>query len=174
MLDLERYREDCAQLRLGPEKMEEMIAMTEDRNKKRLTRPARAGLVAAVLAAALAVTASAAQIPAVQEFFASFVAVTVTGTQDGVFAGLVIPTVAVEEREGRTYLVLDGEETDITGALETDGRYLYEGEGFRIEVDADGVATITAQSPDGETVMSYTSEPVEGGEPSAYTVTDGE
>ena len=172
MLDLDRYRKDCAQLSLGAEKLEEMIAMTENQKQKRLARPARAALVAAALAAALCLTAAAAEVPAVREFFASIVTVTVTGTEDGVFAGLAIPPVTVEEREGRMFLVVDGEETDVTDALETDGKYLYEGEGFRVEVDEKGIATITATSSDGETVMSYTSEPLQEGQAPVYTVTD--
>mgnify|MGYP000282347682 CR=1 FL=1 len=112
MLDMRDYRNACDRLRLDTETLEEMIEMTENQKKKVLGRPARAMLVAAALVAAMAVTASAAELPAVQQFFAK-VFVTVN-TDDGALKGLSIPDLAVEEREGRTILLLDGEEIQVT------------------------------------------------------------
>ena len=112
MFDPRSYHEACDRMTLSAEKIEEMIAMTENTNKKTVRRPARVALLAAALVAALGITASAAELPAVQEFFATIM---VTVTSDSVAAGLKMPDVAMEEREGRSILVVDGEETDVTG-----------------------------------------------------------
>lgn len=167
MFDRSSYCNACAGMTLGADKIEEMIVMTENQEKKALRFPKRAALVAAALAAALCVTAAAAEVPAVQEFFATMF-VTIS-TKDGVAAGLNIPNVAVEEREGRSILIVDGEETDVTDALAREGKYLYKGDGFEVEVDEHGVAIITAYGADG-TVVSYSTQPLEGGDV-VYTVT---
>lgn len=146
------YCNACDRMTLGEDKIEEMIFMTENQEKKTLRFPKRTALVAAALAAALCVTAAAAEIPAVQEFIAT-VFVTIS-TNGDVTAGLTIPNVAVEEREGRSILIVNGEETDVTDALAKDGKYLYEGDGFQVEVDEHGEAVITACANDG-TVVSY-------------------
>lgn len=167
MFDRSSYCNACARMTLGADKIEEMISMTENQEKKALRFPKRAALVAAALAGALCVTAAAAEVPAVQEFFAT-VFVTVS-TKDGVAAGLNIPSVSVEEREGRSILIVDGEETDVTDALAKDGKYLYEGDGFEVEVDEHGAAIITAYGVDG-TVVSYSTQTPEG-QDVVYTVT---
>lgn len=169
MFDLKSYCESCDRLTLSTEKMEEMIFMTENQNEKRTARrPARILLIAAAVAAALGITASAAELPAVQEFFANiFVTVSVT---DGSFKGMEIPTMAVEQREGRTLLVLDQEEIDVTDALARDGEYLYKGEGYEVHVDADGLAVLTAHSADGENVLSFSVGPNAGDGPVSYNV----
>ena len=104
MFDPRSYREACDRMTLDAEKIEEMIAMTENTSKKTVRRPARVALLAAAVVAALGITASAAELPAVQEFFAT---IFVTVASDG--AGLNLPSVAVEEREGRSILLVDGE-----------------------------------------------------------------
>jgi len=72
MFDPSCYRNDCARLVLGREKIEEMISMTEDQNrKKRALRPVRAVVIAAALAACLGATAFAAS-PAGQELLEEF------------------------------------------------------------------------------------------------------
>lgn len=111
--------------------------------------------------------AAAAEVPAVQEFFAT-VFVTIS-TNGDVAAGLNIPSVSVEEREGRSILIVDGEETDVTDALAKDGKYLYEGDGFEVEVDEHGAAIVTAYGADG-TVVSYSTQTPEG-QNVVYTVT---
>ena len=105
MFDPRSYHEACDRMTLSAEKIEEMIAMTENTSKKTVRRPARVALLAAAVVAALGITASAAELPAVQEFFAT---IFVTVASDG--AGLNLPSVAVEEREGRSILLVDGEE----------------------------------------------------------------
>ena len=167
MFEKSSYCNACARMTLGADKIEEMISMTE--NQKKVRRfPKRAALLAAALAAALCVTAAAAEVPAVQEFFAT-VFVTVS-TKDGVAAGLNIPSVSVEEREGRSILIVDGEETDVTDALAREGGYLYEGDGFQVAVDENGVAMVTSYGDDGTTV-SWSTEGGATRDGVVYTVT---
>lgn len=168
MLDIKGYQKACDRLTLDTETLEEMIEMVENQKKKVLRRPTRVALVAAALVAALGITASAAELPAVQQFFAR-VFVTVN-TDDGIFTGLEVPTVAVDKREGRTILLLDEEEIDVTDALAKDGEYLYEGEGFEVRMDADGVAVLTAKSSDGEVILSFSTEPGAQSDVVDYTV----
>ena len=100
-----------------------------------------------------------------KEFFAT---IFVTVTSDD--TGLTIPSVAVEEREGRSILLVNDEETDITDALAQEGGYLYEGDGFRVEVDEKGVAVVTSYGDNGMTV-SYSTEDPEGQGGMVYKVT---
>lgn len=166
MFDPKLYRKACDRMTLDAEKIEEMILMTENQDKKTFTRrPLRVAMLAAAVVTALGITASAAEIPAVKEFFAT---IFVTVTSDG--AGLNLPSVAVEEREGRSILLVNDEETDITDALAQKGGYLYEGDGFRVEVDENGVAVVTSYGADGMTV-SYSTEGGETQDSTVYTVT---
>lgn len=170
MFDPRSYREACDMLALDTEKIEEMITMTENSKKRAVRRPARVALVAAALAAALCVTAAAAELPAVKEFFATvFVTVSVNGD---LAADIDLPSVAVEEREGRSILVVNGEETDITDDLARKGEFLYEGDGFQVQVDENGVAIVTAYGEDGM-LVTYSTE-LGGGENAVYTVTADE
>ena len=173
MFDRNSYREDCAQLTLGQEKIQEMITMTENKKKKIFGHPARVAVLAAALAACLGLTAFAAS-PAGQEMIQGII-VTFTYTDngdgsyvlsvDGVKGDMddfgpvsvtVLPTMSYEERDGRQILTLDGEELDVTEAMEKDGFYEQELEGATLRVTADGVATITTCNEDGEVGMSYT------------------
>lgn len=156
MFGVREYQKACDRLTLGAETLEEMIEMTENQNKKPMGRPVRVVMVAAALVAALAITAGAAELPIVQQFFAT-VFVTVK-TDDGILAGLAIPSMAVEEREGRTVLLLDEEEIDVTDALAQDGKYLYRGEGYEVQVDADGVAQLIAYDNNGDVVVTFSTE----------------
>lgn len=169
MFDPKLYRDACDKMTLDAGKIEEMISMTENQERKTpVRRPMRVAMLAAAIVAALGITASAAELPAVQEFFAT---IFVTVTSDD--AGLNIPGVAVEEREGRSILIVNEEETDITDALTEDGKYLYQGDGFEVEVDENGVAMVTAYSDDGMTVRYSTEAGTQGG--AVYKVTtDGE
>lgn len=167
MLDMRDYRNACDWLRLDTETLEEMIEMTENQTKRVWGRPARAMLVAAALVAAMAVTASAAELPAVQQFFAR---VFVTVNTDGALKGLAIPDLAVEEREGRTILLLDGAEIDVTDDLSKAGEYLYEGENYEVRVDSDGVAVLTAYGADGEVVLSFSTQKGDAGDKVNYNV----
>lgn len=157
MLDLKAYREECSRLTLGEEKQKEIIIMAENTKKHTLGRNARMALVAAAVAAALGITVSAAEIPAVREFFTAFVTVTVKDGGD--FAsGINIPPVSVEERSGRTILLLDGTETDVTYALDKDGEYRVVGEGYEVVVDKNGVAVVTAYGKDGAQITVSTDD----------------
>ena len=125
MFDPKSYCKACDRLSLDEDKIKEMIVMTENQ-KKPVHRPVRVALVAAALAVALGITASAAEIPAVKEFFTTMF-ITIT-TKDGSPLGLSLPEVTVEEREGRRILVVNEDRVDVTDALAQKGEYLYEGD----------------------------------------------
>ncbi len=171
MFDLKSYRKACDRMTLDAEKIEEMIAMSENMSKKSIRRPARMAAVAAALVAALGITASAAELPAVKEFFAT-VFVTVT-TNDGKLADMSIPTMAVEERDGRTFLLLDKEEIDVTDALNRDGKYVHEGGDYTVEVDESGSARMTVLCGEDGEVMTFTTKPNTKGEAVNYDVITG-
>lgn len=171
MFDLKSYRKACDRMTLDAEKIEEMIAMSENMSKKSIRRPARMAAVAAALVAALGITASAAELPAVKEFFAT-VFVTVT-TNDGELADMSIPTMAVEERDGRTFLFLDEEEIDVTDALNRDGKYVHEGGDYTVEVDESGSARMTVLCGEDGEVMTFTTKPNTKGEAVNYDVITG-
>ena len=155
MFDHRSYHNICDRMTLDAEKIEEMILMSENQEKKSFVRrPLRAAMLAAAVVTALGITASAAELPAVQEFFAT---IFVTVTSDD--AGLKLPSVAVEEREGRSILIVDGVETDVTDALAKEGGYLYEGDGFEVAVDENGVAVVTSYGENGMTVSWSTEDP---------------
>ncbi len=155
MFDPKSYRNACDRMILDAEKIEEMIAMTEHTSNKSARRPARVMLVAAALVAALGITASAAEIPAVQEFFTTMF-ITIS-TKDDPALGLSLPSVAVEERNGRRILLVNEDEVDVTDALAQKGEYLYEGDGFQVAVDKNGEAVVTSYGSDGMTV-TYSTE----------------
>lgn len=143
MFDPKGYREDCARLALGQEKIEEMIRMTENENKKSFRRPLRVALIAAAAVALLTVTAFAA-VPAVQKLIVSFNQYTITakdGAQMDVSA-ITIPNMALEDWEGRRIFTLDDQEYDITDALERDGKYVVETDEVTLTVTPDGTATL--------------------------------
>lgn len=166
MFDPRSYRKACDRMTLDAEKIEEMILMTKNQKKRTMgRRPMRVAMLAAAVVAALGITASAAEIPAVKEFFAT---IFVTVTSDD--ASLNLPSVAVEEREGRSILIVDGEETDVTDALAREGGYLYEGDGFQVAVDENGVAMVTSYGDDGTTV-SWSTEGGATRDGVVYTVT---
>ncbi len=148
MFDTNKYRKACAQTKLDAEKLEEMITMTEKTEmKKRLSRPMKTALIAAACVAALCVTAFAA-VPAVQQFFTTYT-VTIHGG-DGVETAIIIPTMTLEDRDGRTILTVDDQEIDVTDAFAQDGKYSFEHEGATITVDADG--WVDTQTADGEPI----------------------
>lgn len=154
------YRDACDGLRLGAEKIEEMIDMTENQNKRTVRRPLRVAVIAAAIAAALGVTASAAQLPAVQDIIITLKSTFfVTGTgEDGSFVGVKLPEVSLDG----TVLTVDGETVDIAEALAKDGEYTYHKDlgdsSFDVTVKADGSYTVTGYDADDNEVVTYTSE----------------
>ena len=118
--------------------------MTEQAKKKSARRPLRVGLVAAALCALLVISVSAAN-PEVLEGIVSTIRATIAvgeyrqdmtlDTGEQVIA-LSYPEVNLEEREGRVFLTIDGQETDITDELNEKGSYLweYEDEGASVQV----------------------------------------
>lgn len=181
MFDEKNYCEACAHLTLGTEKLEELIAMTENTDtKKRLSRPMKTVLIAAACVAALCITAFAA--PAVQKMFMSFT-VSVTG-QDGKVDDaqmFVCPDLALEQRGGRDILTVDGKEIDVTDAFAKDGKYVLEEEDATVTVTPDGEVTVDMDTADGPVVYTFSltgdtvtldGENLTGGEIGSYIVTD--
>lgn len=185
MFNPKLYREACRGLRVPEDKLEEMIAMTEKTNKKRI-RPLRTALIAAAAVAMMVVSVAAANPEGVQEFFYNIASViqvdnyrreltTVDGEKVTVFS---IPEAGVEERNGRAILVIDGKDTaDITDALKSDGRYHYEdttAEGTRLTVAVEGwldhwTAEVTI-GEDGGPVYTFSSDSEGSGSASAPSV----
>ena len=152
MFEPNQYRELCSELHVSEEKLEEVIQMTEQEKKRKFHRPMRLGLVAAAVAAMLVVTVSAANSEAIMTYLTSLRDAAVAGeawadspvnTEEGT-GGLRLPEASLEERDGRTILIVDGVETDVTQALTDQGEYLYEcGEGeeqaqVRVYLDEQG------------------------------------
>lgn len=135
MFNPKLYREACRELRAPEDKIEEVIAMTENTNKK-IRRPLRTALICAAALAMMVVGVSAANpgmVEAVAGRMADIVQITKyrmeLTTEDGstmtVFSA---PPVTVENRDGQAILVIDGEDIgDITDELNTKGLYRYEG-----------------------------------------------
>ena len=103
--------------------------MTEQEKKRKFHRPMRLGLVAAAVAAMLVVTVSAANSEAIMTYLTSLRDAAVAGeawadspvnTEEGT-GGLCLPEASLEERDGRTILIVDGVETDVTQALTDQG-----------------------------------------------------
>lgn len=134
MFDPKLYREACRELRAPEDKIEEIIAMTEKTNKKRI-RPLRTALIAAAAVAMMVVSVAAANPEGTREFLYNIASVirvdqyrqeltTADGEKVTVFG---IPEASVEDQDGRAILVIDGEDVaDITDELKSDGRYYYE------------------------------------------------
>ncbi len=141
MFDKESYRDVCAQLTLGQEKLEEIITMTENTKKKGLSRPVKTVLIAAACVAALTVTAFAA--PAVQQLFTT-ITITYRGGE-GMETAIAIPPMNLAERDGHTILTVDEEEIDVTDAFATDGKYTFERDGAAITVSSDGWVDIATE-----------------------------
>lgn len=177
MFDPKPYREACARLTLGTEKLEEMIAMTENTNtKKHLSRPIKTVLIAAACVAALCVTAMAA--PAIQSFFTTY---TVT-MKDGDSTNIVAPVIQTYNEDGHNYLVVDDETIDITDALEKDEFFkTTTKDGAEIHVNKDGWVSVSGNgidytfnptTDDKEGSFSVDGEELTGGEIGSYIVTE--
>lgn len=148
MFDPKLYREACRELRAPEDKIEEIIAMTEKTNKKRI-RPLRTALIAAAAVAMMVVSVAAANPEEFQEFVINLGSIVrvdryrsdVT-TEDGeTFSMLSVPNAKLENRDGRAILILNGEDAaDITDALARDQHYVFEdfSEDTKVTVTVDG------------------------------------
>ena len=145
MFEPNQYRELCSELHVSEEKLEEVIQMTEQEKKRKFHRPMRLGLVAAAVAAMLVVTAIMTYLTSLRDAAVAGEAWadSSVNTEEGT-GGLRLPEASLEERDGRTILIVDGVETDVTQALTDQGEYLYEcGEGeeqaqVRVYLDEQG------------------------------------
>ena len=133
MFDPQVYREACGKVTVPQDKLEEMIVMTQAKEKK-VRRPFRAALIAAAAVAMMVVGVGAANPEAVQELFVQIATVVrvdeyrqemVTSEGESITV-LSIPEVNVENRDGQAILIVDEEERDITQALAEQGTYVYE------------------------------------------------
>lgn len=185
MFDPKLYREACRELRAPEDKIEEIIAMTEKTNKRRV-RPLRTALIAAAAVAMMVVSVAAANPEGVQEFFYNIASViqvdqyrreltTTDGEKVTVFG---IPEASVENRDGRAILVIDGKDVaDITDELKADGRYQYKettDAGTYLTVAVEGwVDDWTAEvsvGEDGGPAYTFSSDSEGNGSASAPTV----
>ena len=148
MFDPRLYREACGELRAPQEKIEEIIAMTENHKSRKNRRPVRAALVAAAAVATMAIGVSAAN-PEVLEGITMHIATVfqvgqlrqdMTTTDGGTVTALEMPEARVEDRDGRAVLLVMGEEIDITDALEGEGQdtYTYADEGTELTILVEG------------------------------------
>lgn len=133
MFDPKLYCEACREIKAPEDKIEEIIAMTENTSKKKF-RPLRAALICAAAAAMMVVSVAAANPDGVLEFVTRIAAVvwvdeyhTELTTDDGERVTVIsIPEAEVQKRDGRAILVVNGEdEADITDALNSVGKYTY-------------------------------------------------
>ena len=148
MFDLKLYREACRELSVPEDKIEEIIAMTENTGKKRM-RPMRTALICAAAVAMMVVSVAAANPEGFESFLidvGSIVRVdryrSDVTTEDGeTFSMVASPEAKVENRDGRAILVVNGEDAaDITDALAQDQHYVFEDftEDTRITITVDG------------------------------------
>lgn len=136
MIDKNLYRETFSQLHASEEAKQEVFQMMQEiKHRKRLPRVLRGAAIAAAMTMALAVTAGAVNVATDGEFAHSIHLAVLTWTgQDSVTAvdeqgNEVYITVAdgelVTKENGRLILHAQGEEIDITEAMETEGAYHY-------------------------------------------------
>ena len=152
MFDPKLYRNACDRLCLDAEKLEEIIAMTENTNtKRRLSRPMKTVLIIAACVAALTVTAMAA--PVVQRLFTTY---TITYRSSDSSTDFTVPSIQLEERDGRNILTVNDLETDVTDAFAQDGQYVMNVDGADITVKPDGQVEITMATGEDSGPITYT------------------
>ena len=149
MFDPKRYQNACAQLRLGQEKWEEIITMTENtRAKKRLSRPVKTILIAAACVAALTVTAMAA--PAVRQLLMpATITITSLNGEDGQVQAFTMPSLALTEQDGRSIFTVDDQDIDVTDAFSQDGQYVMAVDGATITVKPNGMVEVSMTDVNG-------------------------
>ena len=188
MFDPKLYREACRELTAPEDKIKEIIAMTEKTNKRRI-RPLRTALICAAAMAMMVVSVAAANPEAVEEFFYNIVSIvrvddyrqeltTADGEKITLFS---VPEAAVELRDGRAILTLDGEdEADITEVLANTGRYEYQKdcEGSRVIVTVEGttqdwkIAVSVGDPGSDNPTVTYSSDNVDDGTDGRFIVKD--
>lgn len=149
----------------------------KEHDTMRFKKTRRMVVLVAAAVALLAVSVSAANLEALQEIVwelrtCFFVSGT---TEDGSFAAIRVPEASLNDREDRVILTVEGQETDITDALETEQYYSLEQaeEDGRILIEVTGtpedcVCTITGYQKDlEEPLFSVTYE-------KNQTVSDGD
>ncbi len=172
------YRDTMRELRAPQDKIEEIITMTQNTEKKTgVRRPLRVAAVAAAAVALLTVGVSAAN-PQIGEWIetkiTSITQISAFKSQMTLDNGMVVtgyslPNASVERRDGRAILVVGDDEVDITDALLTDGEYSYE---VRDESGVVGTVTVTGTP---EAMHVFTSTAFDNGDVGVtYHVTSGE
>ena len=133
MFDPNTYREACARLTPGAEKLEEMIAMTENTNRKKHF-PAPSNRAHRRRLCGRPVRHRHGR-PAVQKLFMSF-SVTFTDQNGNIQDAqmFICPDLALEKRDGKDILTVDGKEIDVTDAFAKDGKYVLEEDGATVTV----------------------------------------
>lgn len=126
--------------------------LEKEQNSMKFGKTRKMAVLIAAAAALLVVSVSAANLDALQEIVwelrtSFFVSGT---TEDGSFAAIRVPEVSLYDRDDRVILTVEGEETDITDALETEQIYSLEQteEDGRIQIEVTGtpedcVCTVT-------------------------------
>lgn len=172
MFSQDSYRNACRRLTLDRDKLEEMISVTEGKKKKPMGRACRVVLIAAALTAALAVTAVAANFEEIQQLFLTY---TITVSDDAdLTTAAVLPTFRLEEREGKTFLVVGEEVVDVTAAVAGGEAYTYTAQdgSYAVTVQAGGQLTATVYDKDGGEVYSFSDQGNDAA--GVYTVTEGD
>ena len=130
MMDRKLYHDTFSALRASEDRIEEVISMTE---QKKVHKKSRAALIALAACAALCVSAGAVNVATdgvIWEKLYSLVQVNAFKSEaqleNGEAATIYLADADIENRDGRAILVVSGEETDITDALNQEGKYHYE------------------------------------------------
>lgn len=189
------YHETISALRPSEGKIEEVITMTE---QKKIKSRGRAALIALAACAALIGSAGAANAVTGGEFWLNLenyiqvnVFKSVAVSPDGDTTALINMTTEIQQRDGRTILVVPGDEVDITDALIENGTYHYERTdgGTVCEVDVTGtpehwtmhtavydegeqpsVVSVTTSDNDEISVEGADGQPLEPGEEVEFSV----
>lgn len=177
VFDSERYRGACDRLTLSPEGKARILSAAGQRKGRRLSGSVRTVLVVAALVAVLGVTALAANSEAVRKLLWSKkgsvtiggrgydVVVSAAGDgaqpagmagsgymlsvdRDGECVSFVLPDLSLTRRDGRSILRINGDERDITDALNEEGYYEQAVQQYVLRVDADGTAVLRDESRD--------------------------
>lgn len=169
-MNRETYRKAFDEITFSPDFQARTEALLQDRargleKEEPMMHIGKKKKLAVLIAAAvslLVVSVSAANLDAIQdivwELRTSFF---VSGTtEDGSFAAIRVPEVMLKDQDDRVILVIEGEEIDITDALEAEVEYLVgleEADGWQsIHVTGtpeDCVCTITGYREDEETPL---------------------